>query len=222
MLCQRAPRQPRPWRRAIRRTPVTAFIISGRISCATENSCLAIADLNKSGSQAQVVVAWNGTAWRSVAVPTPKPTVALINLGRCFLQVGHLLRVGRWVPDAGRGRRRAAIRPDLEREVADPDRRAPGPRERRLRLPDRRVLHTRHKLCRGRRLAGWCRPADDGDLERREVDAADGEHPGRRAVRVSRRHLLPLRNVLRRRRASLTPRSRARRRCSWPGGTARS
>ena len=62
-------------------TTGTAFIISGRISCGTENSCLAIGvNVGKSGSFAQVVVAWNGTAWRSVAVPTPKPTVARINL----------------------------------------------------------------------------------------------------------------------------------------------
>ena len=62
-------------------TTGTAFIVSGRISCATENSCLAIGvNVTKSGSFAQVVVAWNGTAWRSVAVPTPNPTVARINL----------------------------------------------------------------------------------------------------------------------------------------------
>jgi hypothetical protein len=59
----------------------TAFIITGKISCGTPSSCLAIGEnLNKSGNLAQVVEAWNGTAWRSVAVPTPKPTVALINL----------------------------------------------------------------------------------------------------------------------------------------------
>ena len=62
-------------------TPVTAFIISGKISCGTPNSCLAIGEnIDKSGDLAQAVVAWNGTAWRSVAVPTPKPTVALLNL----------------------------------------------------------------------------------------------------------------------------------------------
>ena len=64
-------------------TPVTAFIIKGKISCGTPNSCLAIGDtVSKSGIQTQVVVAWNGTTWRSVAVPTPNPTVARINLTR--------------------------------------------------------------------------------------------------------------------------------------------
>jgi hypothetical protein len=59
----------------------SAFIISGKISCGTPNSCLAVAgDANKSGQLAQVVEGWNGKAWRSVAVPTPNPTVALINL----------------------------------------------------------------------------------------------------------------------------------------------
>jgi hypothetical protein len=60
---------------------VSAFIISGKISCGTANSCLAIAEnVNQSGDQTQVVEAWNGTAWRPVAVPAPKPTVALLNL----------------------------------------------------------------------------------------------------------------------------------------------
>ena len=60
---------------------ISAFIISGKTSCGTPNSCLAIGEnLTKSGALAQVVEAWNGTAWRSVAVPTPKPTVAIINL----------------------------------------------------------------------------------------------------------------------------------------------
>ena len=59
----------------------SAFVVSGKISCGTPNSCLAIADnLNKSGSLTQVVVVWNGTAWQSVAVPMPTPTVAVINL----------------------------------------------------------------------------------------------------------------------------------------------
>ncbi len=71
-----APLAPRP-----QGTSATAFIISGKISCGTPNSCLAVGEnVSKSGSLAQVVVAWNGTAWRSVAVPTPKPTVARINL----------------------------------------------------------------------------------------------------------------------------------------------
>src|ERR1700723_110912 len=62
-------------------TSGTAFVLSGRISCGTPTSCLAIpGSAGTSGSLTQVVVAWNGTTWRSVAVPTPDPTVALINL----------------------------------------------------------------------------------------------------------------------------------------------
>jgi hypothetical protein len=83
-------------------TPVTAFIISGKLSCGTPNFCLAIGDLNKSGKLTQVVVAWNGTAWRSVAVPTPKPTIALVNLAAvscksataCVLVGGYLTLAG--------------------------------------------------------------------------------------------------------------------------------
>ena len=84
-------------------TPVTAFIIKGKISCGTENSCLAIGDnVNKSGNQTQVVVAWNGTTWRSVAVPSPNPAVALINLAAvscqsatsCLVAGGYLTRTG--------------------------------------------------------------------------------------------------------------------------------
>jgi hypothetical protein len=89
-------------------TPVTAFIINGKISCGTPNSCLAIGDnINKSGNQAQVVVAWNGTAWRSVAVPTPKPTVALINLtGVSCKTATFCLLVGGYLTLAGAGSER--------------------------------------------------------------------------------------------------------------------
>jgi hypothetical protein len=84
-------------------TPVTAFIISGKISCGTPNSCLAVGDnVSKSGDLAQVVSAWNGTAWRSVPVPTPKPTVAVINLAAvscksatsCVVVGGYLTLAG--------------------------------------------------------------------------------------------------------------------------------
>jgi hypothetical protein len=89
-------------------TPVTAFIISGKLSCATSNSCLAIGEsLGKSGGLAQVVEAWNGTAWRSVAVPTPKPTVALINLAAvsCTSTTSCLV-VGSYLTLAGAGAER--------------------------------------------------------------------------------------------------------------------
>jgi hypothetical protein len=94
-------------------TPVTAFIISGKISCGTANSCLAIGDsLSKSGSLAQVVVAWNGTAWRSVAVPRPKPTVALINLAAVSCKsASSCVVVGRYLTLAGAGAGAGAERP---------------------------------------------------------------------------------------------------------------
>jgi hypothetical protein len=81
----------------------TASIISGRISCGTQDSCLALAgSTSKSGQPAQVVLEWNGTAWRSVAVPTPKPTVALLNLAAvscrsatsCMVVGGYLTQAG--------------------------------------------------------------------------------------------------------------------------------
>jgi hypothetical protein len=89
-------------------TPVTAFVISGRISCGTPNSCLAIAgNLNKSGDLVQVVEAWNGTAWRSVAVPTPNPTVALINLAAVSCKSAtSCVAVGTYVTLAGSGAER--------------------------------------------------------------------------------------------------------------------
>jgi hypothetical protein len=86
-------------------TSGTAFVFSGRISCATENSCLAIGvNVTKSGGFAQVVVAWNGTAWRSVAVPAPNPTVARINLAAvsCTSATGCVV-VGTYVTLAGAG-----------------------------------------------------------------------------------------------------------------------
>jgi hypothetical protein len=89
-------------------TPVTAFIINGKLACGTPNSCLAIGDsVSKSGSLAQVVVAWNGTAWRSVAVPTPNPTVARINLAAvsCTSATACVV-VGTYVTLAGAGAER--------------------------------------------------------------------------------------------------------------------
>jgi hypothetical protein len=86
----------------------SAFVISGRISCGTPNSCLAIGEsLNKSGGLTQVVVAWNGTAWRSVAVPTPNPTVALINLAAVSCRSATAcVVVGRYLTLAGAGAER--------------------------------------------------------------------------------------------------------------------
>ncbi len=88
--------------------PGTAFIISGKISCGTPNSCLAVAgNTAKSGQLVQVVAAWNGTAWRSVAVPTPKPTVARINLAAvsCTTATACVV-VGTYVTLAGAGAER--------------------------------------------------------------------------------------------------------------------
>ena len=89
-------------------TSSTAFIVSGKISCGTPNSCLAIGEsLSKSGDLAQVVEAWNGTAWRSVAVPTPKPTVALINLAAVSCQTATAcVVVGSYLTLAGAGAER--------------------------------------------------------------------------------------------------------------------
>ena len=89
-------------------TSGTAFVISGKISCGTENSCLAIGvNVTKSGSSAQVVVAWNGTSWRSVAVPAPNPTVALINLAAVSCKSAtSCVVVGGYVTLAGAGAER--------------------------------------------------------------------------------------------------------------------
>ena len=89
-------------------TPVTAFVISGKISCGTPSSCLAVGEnLKKSANLAPVVEAWNGTAWRSVAVPTPKPTVALISLaGVSCKSATACVVVGTYVTLAGAGAER--------------------------------------------------------------------------------------------------------------------
>jgi hypothetical protein len=86
----------------------SAFIISGKISCGTPNSCLAVgANLGKSGNLTQVVLAWNGTAWRSVAVPAPNPTVALINLAAVSCQSATAcVLVGAYLTLAGAGAER--------------------------------------------------------------------------------------------------------------------
>jgi hypothetical protein len=89
-------------------TPVSAFIISGKISCGTANSCLAVAENpGKSANPTPVVVAWNGTAWRSVAVPTPAPAVAFINLVSVSCGPGTVcVLVGSYVTLAGSGAER--------------------------------------------------------------------------------------------------------------------
>jgi hypothetical protein len=89
-------------------TPVTAFVISGKISCGTATSCLAIGvNVSKSGSSAQVVAAWNGETWRSVAVPTPKPTVARVNLAAVSCKSAtSCVVVGGYLTVAGAGAER--------------------------------------------------------------------------------------------------------------------
>ena len=92
-------------------TSASAFIISGKLSCGTPNSCLAIGEnLSKSGNLDHVVEAWNGKAWRSVAVPTPKPTVALINLAavscKSTTSSTSCVVVGRYLTLAGAGAER--------------------------------------------------------------------------------------------------------------------
>ena len=88
-------------------TSAAAFVISGRISCGTPNSCLAIADNDNQSGQTQVVMAWNGTAWRSVAMPRPKPTVARVYLaGVSCKSASACVVVGAYVTLAGRGAER--------------------------------------------------------------------------------------------------------------------
>jgi hypothetical protein len=89
-------------------TSASALVISGKISCGTPTSCLAIAaNLNQSGQSGQVVEAWNGTAWRSVAVPRPKPTVALINLAAVSCKsTSACVVVGAYLPLASAGTER--------------------------------------------------------------------------------------------------------------------
>jgi hypothetical protein len=82
-------------------TSVTAFVLSGKISCGTPTSCLAVGESpNRSGNLTQGVVAWNGTAWRSVAVPTP--TAALINLAAVSCKsTGACVVVGAYLTGTG-------------------------------------------------------------------------------------------------------------------------
>ena len=89
-------------------TSVAVGVITGKISCGTPNFCLAIGEnLGKSGHQAQVIEAWNGTKWRSVAVPAPKPTVALINLSAVSCDSATTcVVVGAYVTLAGAGAER--------------------------------------------------------------------------------------------------------------------
>jgi hypothetical protein len=60
---------------------VSAFLIDGKISCGSPTSCLAVGEnLNQSPNLAPIAEAWNGTAWRRVALPTSKPTGAFVAL----------------------------------------------------------------------------------------------------------------------------------------------
>jgi hypothetical protein len=86
-------------------TSVNGGVISGKISCGTPDYCLAIGeDISKSGHLTQVIEEWNGTTWHSVAVPTPKPTVALINLtGVSCKATTDCVLVGAYITPAGAG-----------------------------------------------------------------------------------------------------------------------
>jgi hypothetical protein len=93
-------------------TSASAFVISGKLSCGTPNTCLGIGvSLSKSGNLAQVVEAWNGTAWRSVAVPMPNPTVARVNLASVSCKSAtkpaiSCVVVGGYLTSAGAGAQR--------------------------------------------------------------------------------------------------------------------
>jgi hypothetical protein len=86
----------------------SAFLIDGKISCGSPTSCLAIGEnLNKSPNLAPIAEAWNGTAWRRVAVPTPKPTSAFIALaGVSCKSATSCLVVGTYASLTGAGAER--------------------------------------------------------------------------------------------------------------------
>src|SRR5271165_1730041 len=54
-------------------TPVSAaLVLSGRISCGSPKSCLAVGATLRSSNTSTIVNAWNGTTWKSFSVHAPK------------------------------------------------------------------------------------------------------------------------------------------------------
>jgi uncharacterized lipoprotein YbaY len=94
----------------VARPGITAavFLIGGKISCGSPTSCLAVGEnLGASTELAPIAEAWNGTTWRRVAVPLPKPTVALVSLAdlSCKSATACLV-VGTYTTLAGAGGQR--------------------------------------------------------------------------------------------------------------------
>jgi hypothetical protein len=87
---------------------VSAFAIGGKISCGSPTSCLAVGvSFNNPDNPRPIAEAWNGTGWRSVAVPTPKPTVADVFLaGVSCRSATSCLVVGTYLAVAGTGSER--------------------------------------------------------------------------------------------------------------------
>ena len=87
---------------------VSAFTIGGKISCGSPTSCLAVGlSFNNPDNPRPIAEAWNGSGWRSVAVPTPKPTVAYVLLsGVSCRSATSCLVVGTYLAVAGTGSER--------------------------------------------------------------------------------------------------------------------
>jgi hypothetical protein len=76
-----------------------AFIEGSAISCASAQSCLAVGTLGATGIAVPIADAWNGRAWRRVAVRLPAGTNGGLNDVSC--KAGSCLAVGTYSPDSG-------------------------------------------------------------------------------------------------------------------------
>ena len=88
-----------------RATAVTAFLIAAdsTVSCGSVKACLAVgANLNStSGVPAPVAEAWNGTKWKSVAVPAPKAPSGASLTGVSCKSAASCIAVGEYATSTG-------------------------------------------------------------------------------------------------------------------------
>lgn len=76
-----------------------AFVPGSAISCSSAENCLAVDSLGAAGAATPAADAWNGKAWRPVAVRLPAGTSGGLNEVSC--KAGSCLAIGSYFSDSG-------------------------------------------------------------------------------------------------------------------------
>ncbi|HEY6792315.1 MAG TPA: hypothetical protein VI365_33890 [Trebonia sp.] len=76
-----------------------AFVEGGAISCSSAENCLAVDTLSATGIAAPAADAWNGKAWKPIAVSLPAGTNGGLYAVSC--KAGSCLAIGSYTPNSG-------------------------------------------------------------------------------------------------------------------------